>query len=85
MSDIDPQYGGTEYRLGSTLNRHSKLYVVLEDERDVVDFFFYPNHQRREDEVSGSDAYQRAQAIKLAFSRRTTQLFLALGIAEPVE
>lgn len=81
--DVDPIYG-TEYRLGSMLNRESKLYVTPEGEDRIIGFTFYANHQTEADESPASPRYHEAVAIQDALARRIDEFLLALGVAEPL-
>ncbi len=82
-SDIDSIWG-VEYRIGSMLNRHSKLYIVPEGADPILEASFYPNHQRLEDENPGTAAYELGASIGHDFAQRVDQLLLALGIGRPI-
>ena len=76
--------GGTEYRLGSVLNPHSKLYITREGLDDVVQFSFYANHQVQADEFPESPNWHIAKRIQDTFAERVDELLIAIGAAEPV-
>lgn len=83
-TDVD-RLDGAHYRLGSTLNRHSQLYALPEGEDQIVDFYFYPNHQNEADEHPGTPAYAEGRVISEAFNQRVGELLLSLGVAESIE
>lgn len=82
-ADYIIEEGGAEFRLGSSLNQHSKLYVYGE-RGGLVSYRFYANQQRQEDEYSTSPKWHEAKAIGEAFRSRVDELLLVTGLAEPL-
>ena len=82
-ADFD-SLSGADYRLGSVLNPQSKLQIFPTGTEDIMQVSFYPNHPRHEDDHPGSRAYDRSQQIEHEFARRINELFVVLGVAEPI-
>jgi hypothetical protein len=75
--------GGNEhFRIGSVLNRDSKLYAHTRG--DLVSFDFYANHPAHPKDMLGTPEWDKGLEIAEAFRQRVDELLLSIGIAEPL-